>query len=41
MNSPVGSIIVIILIAAVVFLLLREVFCWYHKINARLKKQQE
>ena len=33
--------IVGILIAIGLFLLLREVFCWYNKINERLKLQQE
>lgn len=30
-----------ILFAVGLFLLLREVFCWYSKINERLKLQQE
>jgi len=30
-----------ILIAIGLFLLLREVFCWYYKINERLKLHQE
>ena len=39
--SNIGLSIVGILIAIGLFLLLREVFCWYNKINERLKLQQE
>ena len=33
--------IVIIGIAIVVFIALREVFCWYYKINETIKLQKE
>jgi adenine C2-methylase RlmN of 23S rRNA A2503 and tRNA A37 len=34
-------IVVIIIISILAFLALREFFCWYFKINDRLKKQDE
>jgi hypothetical protein len=36
-----GVIIISIVIAILLFLALREFFCWYFKINEHLKKQDE
>ena len=35
------QIIIIIAIAIIAFFLLRELFCWYYKINERLKEQKK
>jgi hypothetical protein len=37
MSDFIGTILVGLLVAAVVFLILREFFCWYWKINQRIE----
>jgi hypothetical protein len=39
MENPV-LVLVIICVAALAFLLLREIFCWYWKINSLVKSQE-
>ena len=41
MDSAVSTILITIAILAVVFLILREVNCWYWKINERISLQRE
>jgi len=41
MNSVISTILITVAILAVIFLILREVNCWYWKINERISLQQE
>ena len=40
-NSQLGVLVIIVLILFVIFLILRELNCWYFKINARYELQKE
>jgi len=41
MDSVISTILVVLVILAVIFLILREVMCWYWKINERISLQKE
>ena len=41
LNFSLGVIITGILLAILVFILLREFWCWYYKVNQKMKNQEE
>lgn len=41
MNLSIGTIIIILVLSIVVFIIIREVICWYSKINERIALQKE
>lgn len=41
MDSAISTILIVIAILAIIFLILREVMCWYWKINDRISLQKE
>jgi hypothetical protein len=41
MSEMITPILIAIVVAVLLFLVLREVFCWYNKVNERIANQKE
>lgn len=41
MNSSIITLLIVLAIAVIVFLVIREIVCWYSKINERIELQQK
>ena len=40
-DTSLGTLIVFLVICAVIWLIIRELICWYYKINKRVEQQDE